>query len=353
MARILVTGGCGYIGSHTLVDLIANGHEVVSIDNFVRSNPSIFKGIHKITGRNVLNLEVDLADAEMVLCLGEHLKGVDGIIHFAAFKCVPESVEQPLMYYENNIRSLINILKLAEEAGVPNFVFSSSCTVYGEPSDLPVTENTPLGRVASPYGMTKLLGETIIKDHLASGSSKMNATLLRYFNPVGAHPSAEIGELPIDKPNNLVPFITQTAAGLREELTVFGDDYNTRDGTCIRDYVHVMDVASAHTKAIEYMMAKTNTGVCDVFNLGIGEGVSILEIIQAFEAVNDLKLNYKIGERRAGDVAAVFADNTKACHELGWEIQYDINDMMKTAWNWQKRLSEPNWQSVAGHNREA
>jgi UDP-glucose 4-epimerase len=337
MARILVTGGCGYIGSHTLVDLIDHGYEVISIDNFVRSDPSMFEGIKKITGRNVLNLELDLADTQAVLCLGEHLKHVDGIIHFAAYKSVPESVANPLMYYQNNIQSLINLLELAEEAGVAHFVFSSSCSVYGDARELPVFETTPFGRAESPYGRSKQIGENIIEDYIRSGT-KMNAVMLRYFNPVGAHPSAEIGEMPIDVPNNLVPYITQTAAGIRKELTVFGDDYNTRDGSCIRDYVHVMDIAAAHTRAFEKMMAEKRTSTCEIYNLGTGKGVTVLEMIQAFKDANGVDLNYKIGPRRAGDVEAIYADNTKARKELGWEIQNDLQEMMRSAWEWEKKL---------------
>lgn len=336
MARILVTGGCGYIGSHTLVDLIDHGHEVISVDNFSRSDPRIFDGIHKITGRNVLNFDVDLANKHAVSCLAEHLTGVDGVIHFAAYKSVPESVKQPLKYYGNNINSLLNILELADRCAIPNFVFSSSCTVYGEHPDLPVTEDSPLGEAQNAYGRTKQIGEALIGDLVRSGSA-INAVLLRYFNPVGAHPSAEIGELPIDVPNNLVPFITQTAAGIRDELTVFGDDYETRDGSCIRDYIHVMDIASAHTLALEYMLAGKVTG-CEIFNLGSGNGVSVLEVVKAFEEANGLELNYRTGPRRPGDIAAVYANNSKAREVLGWEIKYDLKDMMRSAWEWQQRL---------------
>jgi UDP-glucose 4-epimerase len=339
MARILVTGGCGYIGSHTIVDLIEHGDEVISIDNFSRSNPTVFDGIRRITGQNVLNLELDLTDKQALNHISDQLTGIQGIIHFAAYKSVPESVAQPLMYYENNIQSLINILEMAEKAGIPHFVFSSSCTVYGDTTELPVTEDTPMGAAQNAYGMTKQIGEHIVQDHIRSGS-KMQAILLRYFNPVGAHPSAEIGELPIDVPNNLVPYITQTAAGIRDELTVFGDDYNTRDGSCIRDYIHVMDIAAAHTEAISYLAGGRNEHPCEVFNLGTGEGVTVLEVVQAFEKVNNLNLNYKIGPRRPGDVEAVYSDNTKARERLGWEIKYSLEDMMRSAWAWQKKLGD-------------
>ncbi|MCP4124458.1 MAG: UDP-glucose 4-epimerase GalE [Bacteroidetes bacterium] len=337
MGRILVTGGCGYIGSHTIVDLLEHDYEVVSFDNFVRSNPSILKGVEAITGKSVLNIEVDIADAESIGCVSEHMKGIDGIIHFAAFKTVPESVEHPNMYYRNNIFSLINMLELAKTNDIRNFVFSSSCSVYGNVEQLPVTEDTPLAEPECAYAATKMMGEIIVKDFVRANPN-IKATLLRYFNPVGAHPSAVIGEMPVDVPNNLVPYITQTAAGIREQLTVFGDDYNTRDGSCIRDYVHVMDIARAHTKAVQYMMNNKSEEAVEVFNLGTGNGVSVLEAINAFEEVSGLKLNYKIGPRRSGDVEAVYADNTKATQKLGWKLKYSLNDMMQSAWDWQKKL---------------
>jgi len=337
MGRILVTGGCGYIGSHTIVDLLEHEYEVVSFDSFIRSDPSILKGVEAISGKKVLNIEVDIANAEAMECVSEHMKGIDGIIHFAAFKTVPESVEHPNMYYRNNILSLINMLELAKTNNIRNFVFSSSCSVYGNVEQLPVTEATPLAEPECAYAATKMMGEIIVKDFVRANPN-MKAALLRYFNPVGAHPSAIIGEMPIDVPNNLVPFITQTAAGIREQLTVFGDDYNTRDGSCIRDYVHVMDIARAHTKAVQYMMNNKSEEAVEVFNLGTGNGVSVLEAIKAFEEVSGLELNYKIGPRRSGDVEEVYADNSKAIQKLGWELKYSLNDMMLSAWDWQKKL---------------
>jgi len=338
MGRILVTGGGGYIGSHTIVDLLEHDYEVVSLDNYVRSNPSILKGVEEITGKSVLNIELDLADKEAVECISAHMKGIDGIIHFAAYKSVPESVKHPMMYYHNNVLSLMNMLDLAKANGIANFVYSSSCSVYGNVSELPVTEETPLLEPECAYAASKYIGELIIKDFVRANPD-MRAILLRYFNPVGAHPSAIIGEMPIDVPNNLVPFITQTAAGIREELTVFGGDYDTRDGSCIRDYIHVMDIARAHTKAVQYMIKGDSSEPVEIFNLGTGNGVSVLEAIRSFEEVSGLKLNYKIGPRRDGDVVAVYADNTKAREKLGWELKYSLNDMMSSAWNWQRKLS--------------
>jgi UDP-glucose 4-epimerase len=339
MAKILVTGGCGYIGSHTLVDLIQNGFEVISIDNFSRSNASVLEGIEKITGKKVINIEIDLADAVAVKNIYPQLTDIVGIIHFAAFKSVGESVENPLMYFRNNNDSLINILEAAATCDIPYFVFSSSCTVYGNVDELPVVESTPMGKAESPYGRTKQMGEGMIADFIKA-NPKMQAILLRYFNPVGAHPSALIGELPIGIPANLVPFITQTAIGIRKELTVFGGDYATRDGSCIRDYVHVMDIANAHTKALQYMLSHQMKQPIDIFNLGTGNGVSVFEIIESFERVNQVKLNYKVGSRRNGDIEAVYANNAKAKEVLGWKIDYDLDQMMQTAWTWQKRLSE-------------
>lgn len=336
MARILVTGGCGYIGSHTLVDLIENGYEVISADNYSRSEERMFDGVEAITGQRVENIEVDLASDDAVQVLMSKAGDIDGIIHFAAYKSVPESVRHPLRYYSNNLNSTANMLEFARLKRVRNFVFSSSCTVYGSPEVLPVTEESPAGQIESPYGMTKVIGEQMIRDVIKSGQ-ELQACLLRYFNPVGAHPSALIGELPIDVPNNLVPYITQTAVGVRDLLTVFGGDYETRDGSCIRDFIHVSDIAHAHTLALQFM--EHNSGVrCDVFNLGTGNGVTVLEAVKAFEAVNDISLNYVVGPRRDGDIAAVYADNSKAIRELGWEVRYDLKEMMKSALAWERRL---------------
>ncbi len=341
MAKVLVTGGSGFIGSHTIVDLLNHGFEVISIDDFSRSDPKILEGVEEITGKKVTNFNVDLKDKSAVLGLKEHCKDVDGIIHFAAYKAVGESVEHPLRYFENNLQSLINTLYLAETCSINSYVFSSSCTVYGNVNKLPVDETTLMGEVESPYGRTKQMGEQIIQDFISKGGP-VKSILLRYFNPVGAHSSAKIGELPIGIPNNLIPYITQTAIGLREQLTVFGSDYETRDGTNVRDYIHVMDIANAHTKALQYMLAGKMKEPIDVFNLGTGNGVTTLEVVNAFEEANNLKLNYRLGERRSGDVVKIYADNQKAKQELGWEIERDLHEMMRSAWEWQKRLGKEN-----------
>ncbi len=336
MNKILVTGGCGYIGSHTLVDLIENGYDVISVDNNSRSNPRILEGVEKITGKKVKNYKVDLCNFDDTFAIFQENEDIAGIIHFAAFKSVGESVEEPLMYYENNLNSLINLLKCVQEFNIQNFVFSSSCTVYGNPDQIPVTDNSPLKQAESPYGSTKQMGEQIISEF--SRASNAQCILLRYFNPVGAHPSSLIGELPIDKPANLVPAITQTAIGRLPQMTVFGDDYPTRDGSCIRDYIHVSDIAHAHTLAIKYLEQGKNSQRCEVFNLGTGNGVTVLEAIKAFEHVSGVKLNYKIGPRRPGDVVAIYANNDLARTKLGWTIRYGLDDMMSTAWKWEQRL---------------
>lgn len=338
--KVIVTGGCGYIGSHTMVDLIENGYDVVSVDNLSRSKETILEGVKKITGVVVKNHLIDLKDKSQTLAFLEKNKDASGIIHFAAFKAVPESVREPLMYYENNLQSLCNVLEGIHKYGIPNFVFSSSCSVYGNTTELPVKETTPLGKAESPYAATKQMGEVIVEDF--SKATGISTVLLRYFNPVGAHPSAHIGERPIGVPENLVPYITQTAIGKREKLKVFGGDYDTRDGSCIRDYIHVMDIANAHIKAIQYLLAKKNSTNCDIFNLGSGKGVTVLEAIKAFEEVSGLKLNYEIADRRAGDVVAVYADNQKASKQLGWACKYSLQDMMSSAWSWEKRMLEIN-----------
>lgn len=338
--KVIVTGGCGYIGSHTMVDLIENGYDVVSVDNLSRSKETILEGVKKITGVVVKNHHIDLKDKSQTLAFLEKNKDASGIIHFAAFKAVPESVREPLMYYENNLQSLCNVLEGIHKYGIPNFVFSSSCSVYGNTTELPVKETTPLGKAESPYAATKQMGEVIVEDF--SKATGISTVLLRYFNPVGAHPSAHIGERPIGVPENLVPYITQTAIGKREKLKVFGGDYDTRDGSCIRDYIHVMDIANAHIKAIQYLLAKKNSTNCDIFNLGSGKGVTVLEAIKAFEEVSGLKLNYEIADRRAGDVVAVYADNQKASKQLGWACKYSLQDMMSSAWSWEKRMLEIN-----------
>jgi len=336
MAKILVTGGCGYIGSHTIVDLLANGFEVISIDNHARSSNYAIAAIAKITGTRIKNYEVDLKNFDDTLAVFQENPDIAGIIHFAAYKAVGESVEEPLFYYENNIGSLVNVLKCVQEFDIPHFVFSSSCTVYGNPDTSPVTENSEVKKAESPYGATKQMGEEILRNIAAAGGA--NVILLRYFNPVGAHPSALIGELPIGRPQNLVPAITQTAIGKLPKMMVYGNDYPTRDGSCIRDYIHVCDIASAHTLALQYLLAEKNAEACEVFNLGTGNGISVLEAITTFEAVSGTTLNYEIGPRRAGDIVAIYANNEKAINKLGWKINYTIEDMMRTAWAWEKEV---------------
>jgi len=336
MKKILVTGGCGYIGSHTIVDLLENGFDVVSVDNNTRSNPRILEGVEKITGKRIKNYKVDLCNYDDTFAIFQENTDIAGIIHFAAYKAVGESVELPLMYFENNLMSLINLLKCVQEFNVPYFVFSSSCTVYGNPNEIPVTETTPPKPAESPYGYTKQMGEQIINEF--SKASDVKCLLLRYFNPVGAHPTALIGELPVGKPANLVPAITQTAIGKLPQMIVYGDDYPTRDGSCIRDYIHVCDIAHAHTLGLTFLLNKKATKKCEVLNLGTGNGVTVLEAIKAFEKVSASKLNYVIGPRRRGDVIAIYANNDLAKKQLGWSPQYSLEDMMSTAWKWEQKL---------------
>ena len=336
MRKILVTGGCGYIGSHTIVDLLENGYEVISIDDNSRSSAFSVNGIEKITGKKVKNYKVDLKNFDETQAVFQENTDIAGVIHFAAYKAVGESVAAPLLYFENNLFSLINLLKCVEEFSIPHFVFSSSCTVYGNPDSIPVTEAFPIKKAESPYGATKQMGEEMLTDFTKNGAC--DAILLRYFNPVGAHPSAILGELPIGKPQNLVPAITQTAIGKLPKMKVFGNDYGTRDGSCIRDYIHVCDIAHAHTLAIQYLENAKNEGPCDIFNLGTGLGVTVLEAIQTFEEVSGVKLNYEIAPRRPGDVIAIYANNEAAVNVLGWNIKYGIKDMMKTAWDWELKL---------------
>jgi UDP-glucose 4-epimerase len=338
MATILVTGGCGFIGSHTIVDLLENGYDVISIDDNSRSTDIAIVGIEKITGRKIKNYHVDLKNYDDTRAVFQENEHITGIIHFAAYKAVGESVEQPISYYENNLFGLINLLKCVTEFNVPHFVFSSSCTVYGNPDAIPVTEQSPTKEAESPYGATKQMGERIIKDfaHVQPTSS----ILLRYFNPVGAHPTNHLGELPLGKPMNLVPVITQTAIGKLPKMFVHGTDYDTRDGSCLRDYIHVCDIAHAHTLAIEYLIQQKNKTRCDVFNLGTGNGVTVLEAINMFEQVSGVQLNYEKGPRRAGDVVAIYANNELAVNELGWNIQYNLEAMMTTAWNWELKLKK-------------
>lgn len=336
--KVLVTGGCGYIGSHTIVDLINNGFDVVSVDSNIRSSTQLLDGVEKITGKKIRNYKVDLCNLEDTHAVFHENRDIVGVIHFAALKTVPESVADPLFYFHNNLASLVNVLKCVKEFNIPNLVFSSSCSVYGNATELPVIETTPLGEAQSPYARTKQMGEQIIQDY-----SRVNDTqsiLLRYFNPVGAHPSALIGELPLGRPDNLVPVITQAAIGKIPKLTVFGHDYDTRDGSCIRDYIHVMDIANAHTRALQYLLDQKNTDNCEVFNLGTGNGVTVLEAIKAFEKISGVKLNYELGPRRPGDVIAIYANNTKAKQLLGWEPNIGIEDMMRTAWQWEVALRD-------------
>lgn len=334
MRKILVTGGAGYIGSHTIVELISAGYEPVIIDNYSNSDKIVLEQLKKITDQKIIAYEADCSDNVALRKIFSEQK-ISGVIHFAAYKAVGESVKMPLKYYDNNIISLIRLLEVMTEFNVKNFVFSSSCTVYGQPDNLPVSENAPVQQANSPYGYTKQVSEQIIIDVINSGS-EINAVLLRYFNPIGAHPSALIGELPLGVPNNLVPFITQTAAGLRNNLTVFGDDYNTPDGTCIRDYIHVSDLANAHVKAFEWI--DINEKCLGIFNIGTGRGNSVMEVIHSFEKVSGKKLDFRIGDRRSGDVEQIWANADKSNKELDWKPKYTLDDAMLHAWNWQLSL---------------
>jgi UDP-glucose 4-epimerase len=316
-----------------------NGYEVISVDDNSRSTASVLKGVEKITGKPVKNYKVDLCNYDDTYAIFQENEDIKGIIHFAAFKAVGESVEKPLMYFENNLTSLINLLKCVQDFGTPWFVFSSSCTVYGEPEQSIVTEETPPKPAASPYGYTKQMGEQILGE-FQKANPATQTILLRYFNPVGAHPSSLIGELPIGKPQNLVPAITQTAIGKLPKMMVFGNDYPTRDGSCVRDFIHVSDIAHAHTLAIKYLEEGRNLSGCEVFNLGTGNGVTVLEAIRAFEKVSGVKLNYEIGPRRPGDIVAIYANNDKAKSRLGWDPSRTIEEMMDTAWKWELRLKE-------------
>ena len=337
MSKILVTGGLGYIGSHTVVELINAGFEPVIVDDLSNSQPKILDQITKITGRRPVFHQIDLSDEHAVKNLATAEPDITGVIHFAAFKAVGESVQEPLKYYRNNIYSLINLLE--SYYGKPiNFVFSSSCTVYGQPDELPVTERAQIKPAQSPYGNTKQIAEEILSDTIASGAP-YKVIALRYFNPVGAHDSALIGELPIGVPQNLVPFITQTAIGKREKITVFGDDYDTKDGSCIRDYIHVVDLAKAHVAALKLMESKDFSGY-DVFNIGTGNGNTVLEIIAAFERVTGVKLNYSIGPTRAGDIEKVWGNVTKSEEKLHWKAGLSIDTMMASAWAWEKYIAQ-------------
>lgn len=336
---ILVTGGTGYIGSHTVVELQQAGYEVVIIDNLSNSNREVLDGIEQITGVRPAFMMGDVTDMGTLKTLFETYPGIKGIINFAASKAVGESIEKPSLYYRNNLVSLLNLLDLMPVYGVKGIVFSSSCTVYGEPDTNPVTESTPTKKATSPYGNTKQISEDIITDIIHSGAP-FKSILLRYFNPVGAHPSALIGELPNGVPQNLIPYLTQTAIGIRKELSVFGDDYDTPDGSCIRDFINVVDLAKAHVIAIRRMLENKSSEPVEVFNLGTGDGVSVLELIASFERATGVKVPYKIAPRRPGDIVKVWADPTKANTVLGWKAEATLDDTMRSAWNWQKRLRE-------------
>jgi UDP-glucose 4-epimerase len=337
MATVIVTGAAGYIGSHTLIELLQQtDFEIVALDNYSHSDATTYQRVKQISPRSFHIVEVDLCDKAALWKALSAYNDIAGIIHFAAFKSVPESMEKPVLYYRNNLDSLLNLLEFCKSQTVKNFIFSSSCSVYGNTSQLPVTEETPLQHAESPYGHTKQAGEDIIR-FFCNANHGFNAVLLRYFNPVGAHMSGLNGEVPIGKPDNLVPIITQTAIG-KNSLTVYGDDYDTRDGYCIRDYIHVTDIADAHVKALDYVLHGKNKSGLSVLNLGTGRGVSVMEVIQAFEKVTGKKLPYKVGPRRAGDVVAVYANNDKAKKELNWSPKYTLEDMMASAWKWQLRL---------------
>lgn len=337
MSKILVTGGTGYIGSHTTVELMESGMEVVIIDNLENSKREVIKGITEITGKAPCFEEVDLRNRKATFAVFEKHPDIDAVIHFAAYKAVGESVEKPLSYYENNLLSLVNLLEAMKKFDVVNIVFSSSCTVYGQPEKMPVTEDAPIQVATSPYGNTKQICEEILRDEVASGSTT-RAIALRYFNPVGAHISAKIGELPLGVPANLVPFITQTAIGKRKLLSVFGNDYNTPDGSAIRDYINVVDLARAHVVAIRRLIENRQKKPLEVFNLGTGTGLSVLEIIKAFESATGVKVNYKIVARREGDIEQVWADTRFANEELGWKTEIGIEDTLRSAWDWENRI---------------
>lgn len=340
-SSIIVTGGAGYIGSHTVIELLEQtDYQIISLDNYSNSTPETYTRINQITAKSsrLRFFDIDLCDYKKLESVLENCGQIDGVIHFAAFKSVPESVEKPLLYYHNNMESLVNILQLCKNKNIKDIIFSSSCSVYGNIDRLPVTENSPLPKAESPYAHTKQMGEQVVESFVKY-SPGYKAVLLRYFNPAGAHPSAIIGELPLGAPSSLVPIITRTAAGLIKQMSVHGSDYNTRDGSCIRDYIHVCDIADAHIKALQYLIQNKNKDKCSVFNLGTGNGVTVFEAIKSFEKVTGLHLNYHVGPRRAGDVEAIYANNDFATQELGWKPKCDIDSMMLSAWKWQQHLS--------------
>lgn len=335
----MVTGGCGYIGSHTIIALIESGkYDVVSVDNCVRSTPETMDRVEKITGVKVRNYSVDVCDKEAFFKVFEENKDVVGIIHFAAYKAVGESVEKPLLYYRNNLGTMMNVLEACEKFNVKHLLFSSSASVYGDIKDLPVTELTPMGKAFCPYAHTKQICEGMIQSETVA-DQQLSSLILRYFNPVGAHPSGLNGELSPDKPNNLIPIIMQVASGKMKQMAVFGTDYDTRDGSCIRDYLHVCDVADAHVKAMDYLVEGRNSQRCEIFNIGSGNGLSVLEMLDAAEKVVGHKLNYTIGDRRPGDVPAIYSDSSLANRLLGWKCRYDVHDMMESAWKWERNVN--------------
>lgn len=336
--NILVTGGAGYIGSHTIIEILEQTDWTpISVDDHRNSSPDAYARIEEVSGKKVKSYEIDLSQTDGIGQIFKDQK-IDGVIHFAALKMVGESVDRPLLYYQNNVNSLVNVLSAQKKHGIKHHIFSSSCSVYGNSKNALVTEDTPLERAESPYAYTKVLGERILED-LAVTDPLMNIIALRYFNPVGAHESGRIGELPIGVPNNLVPYITQTAIGLRDSLTIFGDDYETRDGTCIRDYVHVSDIANAHVKALKYLFDRKNNTPMEIINLGTGNGISVKETVESFERVNGLKLPHHYGPRRAGDVVAVYADPSKAKRLLGWSADRSVDEMMRSAWAWEQHYA--------------
>ena len=343
--KVVVTGGAGYIGSHTIIDMIESTNwDVISIDSFINSTSDTFRRIQEITGKEIENFQIDLCDRNALQNVFSKIGPVDGIIHFAALKAVGESVEKPLLYYQNNITGLLNIIECCDKFNIPNLIFSSSCSIYGNVDVLPVDELTPLAKSESPYAATKAMGEEILKD--VAEISSTNLIALRYFNPVGAHHSGLIGENPINKPSNLFPVITQTAVGIIKEMQVFGSDYKTRDGSCIRDYIHVSDIANAHILALKYAVDQGKLENLEFYNLGSGNGVSILEVISTFENLSNLKLNYNLSARRAGDVESIYSNSKKAKSKLGWKTKFELTEMMSSAWNWQQQLEkEKNEQS--------
>lgn len=337
--KILVTGGLGFIGSHTVVELQQKGYEVVIIDNLSNSTLAVLDGIENITGTRPFFEQLELRDKSAVFSFFEVHQNITGVIHFAASKAVGESVSNPLLYYENNINTLVYVLQALEKHQIPNFIFSSSCTVYGQADEMPITENAPVKKAESPYGNTKQVGEEIIQD-TCNISQQLKAIALRYFNPIGAHSTAELGELPIGVPQNLVPYITQTGIGVRKELSVFGNDYPTIDGTCVRDYIHVVDLAKAHVIAIERLINNNNAANYETYNIGTGKGSTVLEVIQSFERVSNTSLNYSFAPRRTGDIIEAYADTQKATSDLDWKAESTLDEAMLSAWNWENKIKK-------------